>query len=615
MTLTRLCFALWCLGLGCRPALAQNQAKVDSLTALLPTTQDTAKVLVLLELTKQYFDTQPDRAEEYATRALRLAQEHRWPYGTALAREKLGTAYRIMGQYPQAQALLLQAVEHWKKSGNTEHEFVSSYTMANVLTDIGEPRKARKWLEVALRLAQSGLPTKYLTASYNALGNNEYQLGRLPSAIAWYRQSLALAEQTKNARSAAFALNNIAHLHNVQGQPQQALNYLLRALPLMQQAGGKDGQAMLLSTIAQTYQYLHQPAPALRYALQARELAAATKSKLYGQQIDSLLARIYAGRGQYDKAYQYALEGFALERDMLNETKVRALAEQQTRYETQEKERNIQLLTQRNQLQRVATERQTALRNLAAGTSVLLLLLMGVGYRRYHGRQRLLRQLDAQNQEKALLLKEVHHRVKNNLQIILSLLNTQLKTLRDPTAAHVIRESQSRVQAMALLHQSLYQTDSLARVDMQRYLTELVQALRRTFRAEAQGLDLLLDVEPVQLNTHTAVPLGLIVNELLTNALKYAFVGPAHNGPPQVRVSLHTTATGHLELLVSDNGVGLPPDVDPHTVHSLGLNLVDGLVQQLDATFTLERTGGTCFRIVFTELTPPEVLVGFAARP
>ncbi|UYZ64953.1 sensor histidine kinase [Hymenobacter weizhouensis] len=321
------------------------------------------------------------------------------------------------------------------------------------------------------------------------------------------------------------------------------------------------------------------------------------------------MAHIEAARGNYRAAYRYAEQGAAIERALLSEAKAKALAESQTRYETQQKEQNIKVLTQRNQLlaqrsevQRLTAERQRVLRNTGFGASALLLVAMGIGYRRYQSRQRLLRLLDAQNQEKTLLLKEVHHRVKNNLQIVLSLLNTQLRRLREPAASHAIRESQSRVQAMALLHQSLYQADSLARVDMNSYLTELVEALRRTFRAETRGVAIELAVAQVELNTHTAVPLGLIVNELLTNAFKYAF--PPGHPNKQVRVELTEAGSALYELQVTDNGVGLPEGVDPSTVRSLGLNLVGGLAQQLDATLTVERTNGTSFRIVFTEVAP-----------
>ena len=221
---------------------------------------------------------------------------------------------------------------------------------------------------------------------------------------------------------------------------------------------------------------------------------------------------------------------------------------------------------------------------------------MGILLNRYLLRQRTVRQLNEQNREKELLLQEVHHRVKNNLQIVLSLLSNQLDTLSDPVAAAAIRDSQSRVQTMALIHQNLYQSDRLARIDMRRYLAELLDAIGRAFQREEVAV--VLDVAPVHLTTHTAVPLGLIVNELVTNAYKYAFAGRPHN---QLRVELSQPGPATYCLVVADNGIGLPP-LDLDVVQSLGLRLTAGLIRQMHAHVAVSRAPGTRFSITFHEL-------------
>ena len=157
---------------------------------------------------------------------------------------------------------------------------------------------------------------------------------------------------------------------------------------------------------------------------------------------------------------------------------------------------------------------------------------------------------------------------------------------------------------MALIHQNLYQSDSLARIDMRRYLEQLTEAIGHTFRHEATGVLLTVRVpQPVLLNTHTAVPLGLVVNELVTNALKYAFA-EAGAVRPCISVEVHRAPdSSRLELRVADNGIGLP-ELDVAQAHSLGLQLVAGLVQQMEATLHIERQGGTQFRIWFQEQVP-----------
>lgn len=179
---------------------------------------------------------------------------------------------------------------------------------------------------------------------------------------------------------------------------------------------------------------------------------------------------------------------------------------------------------------------------------------------------------------------------------MLSLLNSQLDTLHDPAAAAAIRDSQGRVQTMALIHQSLYQSDNLARIDMRRYLAELLAAIGRAHRREE--VTVTLDVAPAHLSIHSAVPLGLIVNELVTNAYKYAFAGCTNN---ELRVELHQLAPTGYRLVVADNGISLPP-LDLATVQSLGLRLTAGLARQMHAQFSISRAGGTCFSIAFCEL-------------
>ena len=603
-------------------ATAQNQAVVDSLQSLLPTAADTTKVHVLRNLGAQYQYNQSARAEQYFRQSLQLAQQLKWPYGTILAEQSLSWLYKNRGNYPQAQKLLFRALRFWQDRQDHRREWKTTNDIAELLSQTGEHEKSKQWHETALGLARANRDTVAITRTYTALGTTETRLNHWLVAATWFRQALALAERRQDAVGLAYTLNNLGDVYINLGQPQQALPYLFRALPYLEKIGNQQSKGLVLATVAQAYQQLGRLDIALSYAQEAYQLVAKTRSGPVRQAVAKVLSELHASRGEYQQAYRYASQSFALERNMLNQAKSRDLAELQTRYETQEKERNIQLLTQRNQLltqgnqlQRLATQRQLILRNVALGISALLLVVGGVGYNRYQLRQRIMRQLaaqnqaiqvqkqaiEAQNQEKGLLLREIHHRVKNNLQIVLSLLNTQLKTLRDPAAADAIRESQSRVRAMALLHQIIYQSEHSARVEMHRYLTLLTQSIRRTFRQEAQNIELTLNAPGVELNTHTAVPLALIINELLTPAFKYAF-GPDRDPtePPTLLVELLRTNANAYQLVVADNGTGLPP-LDLKTVPSLGLRLVHGFVQQLHGTVEVQRTPGTRFIISFEE--------------
>lgn len=199
-------------------------------------------------------------------------------------------------------------------------------------------------------------------------------------------------------------------------------------------------------------------------------------------------------------------------------------------------------------------------------------------------------------QEKEVLLKEIHHRVKNNLQIISSLLNLQTRGIEDPSTLQAMRDSQMRIRSMALIHEKLYQSPSLASIDFGEYVKSLTIDLFRTYRGQASGIQLEIRVDQVFLSLDHAVSCGLILNELMTNALKYAFP-TGRSGT--IWVELHSTPGSVLHLSVTDDGVGIPSDLDIFKTKSLGLQLVNNLVRQLDATLEVETSGKTSFLISF----------------
>ncbi|HUJ89006.1 MAG TPA: histidine kinase dimerization/phosphoacceptor domain -containing protein, partial [Syntrophorhabdales bacterium] len=197
--------------------------------------------------------------------------------------------------------------------------------------------------------------------------------------------------------------------------------------------------------------------------------------------------------------------------------------------------------------------------------------------------------------EKEVLLKEVHHRVKNNLQIISSLLNLQSKYIKDDQALEMFKESRNRIRSMTLIHEKLYRSKDLANIDVAEYIQNLSSNLFRSYSAGRVSLK--TQVDDNLLGIDTAIPCGLIINELVSNSLKHAF--PEKQG--EIFVDLHRD-DGRFTLIVRDNGVGLPESVDFRNTDSLGLQLVCTLTDQLDGAIELNRAGGTEFKITFGEI-------------
>jgi two-component sensor histidine kinase len=201
--------------------------------------------------------------------------------------------------------------------------------------------------------------------------------------------------------------------------------------------------------------------------------------------------------------------------------------------------------------------------------------------------------------KKEVLLKEIHHRVKNNLQVISSLLYLQSKRVDDQRLVEMFNESSNRIKSMSLIHQKLYQSQNAATVDFAEYIHDLTDALFNSYGVRRDVVRLTQHIDGIILNVDTAIPCGLIVNELVSNSLKYAFPDGKQG---QIHLSMRKNGNDHFTLVVSDTGTGLPKDFDYRESPSLGLKLVHTLVDQLGGTIEVDREGGTQFRITFREM-------------
>ncbi|WPR77319.1 histidine kinase dimerization/phosphoacceptor domain -containing protein [Algoriphagus sp. NG3] len=329
----------------------------------------------------------------------------------------------------------------------------------------------------------------------------------------------------------------------------------------------------------------------------------------------------------------------ALQDSVFNERKSNQIIAYQVQYETEKKEQDLQLkeqsiktLIQEKQLQQEKINKALLLRNGIIGGAILLLLFLAVIYNRYRLKQqsnRLLKdqqnklqeqheelqsqqvslkkqqqQIQEKNQELELhldekdrLLKEIHHRVKNNLQIVMSLLNSQVASLQDKAALTAIQDSLNRVQAMALIHQKLYQADGVARILMKAYVKELVAYLQDSYDLSFKDNFKLL-IGQIELDVNIAIPLGLIINEAITNAFKYAFPG---KNSGTILISLLQKSDKIYELTIEDDGVGYPKSFNPSQSRSLGMTLIHGFSAQLGGELSIQGSDGVKISLVFSD--------------
>jgi two-component system, sensor histidine kinase PdtaS len=287
------------------------------------------------------------------------------------------------------------------------------------------------------------------------------------------------------------------------------------------------------------------------------------------------------------------------------------LEELSVQYETEKKDRNIQFLTQRGKLQQTEIYQAHFIRNLLIAGACLLFVILALLFYQYrikqttnriiteknHSMEQLLGEKEELIADKETLVKEIHHRVKNNLHLISSLLESQSAYLQDE-ALFAIQKSQHRVQAISLIHQKLYLNDQVTDVGMSVYLREIISYLRDSFVTD-ENITFNLDLDPVQLDVSQAVPLGLIVNEAVTNAVKYAF---PQNKTGNIDIALKQGPAGECRLRIADNGVGLPKDHDTGQTKSLGMSLIKGLSRTLQADLHIRSASGTTIELTFIDV-------------
>lgn len=323
-----------------------------------------------------------------------------------------------------------------------------------------------------------------------------------------------------------------------------------------------------------------------------------------------LMFKVDSASGNYLASIKYFQQYKSLTDSIFNEKKTRQIAQLQIEYETEKKDQEIGLLTKKDQLQQANLKQANIIRNWITASAVLLILLLAVGYNRYRFKQKTNKKLEAQQvvinkknisllhlvNEKEWLIKEIHHRVKNNFHIVMGLLGAQSGYLKNDEAIAAIKESQQRIYAMSLIHQKLYQSENLSSIDMPGYINELVDSLKESFDKRA-SLKFHLQVDRINLELTHVIPIGLILNEAITNVFKYAFPDKKQGN---VYILFNYSNDDHrMVLTVRDDGIGLPAAFNSNSQSSMGLNLMKGLSGDIDGNFTMESNNGTIVTVSF----------------
>jgi two-component sensor histidine kinase len=542
----------------------------------------------------------------------------------------LGAIYAAMGTYEQALPYALATLENARTTKDTADIASFFYRVARIKEELGQHQSAIRYYQYASASATYSKNDNYAFAIVGPV-----RIARI-MALTQPQQALAfLQRHLRHHRHQKpylrfLIMSGLGELYLSTHAYALSEQHLLSALQLLKQIrfplenDKQERFARIYTGLSRLYTAKDQYEKAQVYLKLAFYAAAQRPDATQSKNLQLIAFRLDSLQGNLKSAITHYQRYKTLNDSIFNERKSSQLISFQVQYDTQHKEhelklqeKNVALLTQRNHAQQASLGLQRTERNALLMSAIMLLAIIGLGYNRFQLKQRSNLQLLGQQQalqnrqqeidrknaalevlvtEKEWLLKEIHHRVKNNLQIVMSLLNSQATSLTDKTALMAIQESQHRVQAMALIHQKIYQSERVAQVSMPAYLQELVTYLREAY--EVAQVQFELTVEPIELDIALAVPLGLIVNEALTNSLKYAFPsGQAGH----IRLALHRLPDAAYQLEISDDGVGLPPGYVPERSRSLGMKLLYGFGQQLGGELCLSSPPGLTLRLVFQE--------------
>ncbi len=559
----------------------------------------------------------PDTALAYAQTALGMAQRLGDRSGTAQALISECISLNRKGNSADALALGLRALKLFEDIRMDSLIGYSCIHIAQVYKDIGADKMTVEYVNIGLDYCRRACDVYTHLKDTNGLvgalneegviyrdlaitsGNNLYY----DSAFADYVLAIRLSGPSGTSMADLGHLyNNISQIYTEhQKDYPAALHYLQKAIDYNLQHNNIRSLSFNYGYIAHVYDEMGDRQRSLVYALKTLSIAQQLRTperlvNAYGQ-----LSESYRYLGRYDSALYYNTRYNALSDSLANLDKTRQIADMQAKYESVRKESEIKSLNnEKAQFIGIRNAKNKQIFLLAAGlvAAFIIAALLFWLYRWVNAQKKI---ITRQSKQLETMMKELHHRVKNNLQIVTSLLNLQTYRLNDDEAIDAIRQSQQRVHAMSLIHQRLYNTDLSAFVNMKEYLTDLSESLLSSYGYDRDGFDLRISAQNELLDVDKVLLLGLIVNEIVTNAFKHAYTDTANP-------SLHIDYSGREEnivLSITDNGKDWDgvkwrkEDPGFGTEGSFGKQLVSNLCRQLKATQQLTVGNGTRFTFIF----------------
>ena len=344
---------------------------------------------------------------------------------------------------------------------------------------------------------------------------------------------------------------------------------------------------------------------ALRYMNEVLDLSSEIGANRELRDAYNEISIIHTDMGNFEEALKYKARYSEIKDTLFSEQTTEIASNIEAKFENEKKAKEIEILKKENEIQDLELARNRLMIIASIGGLVLAIIFIFIFARINREKRKAMDLLQEQNEnikkqkeEKEVLLKEIHHRVKNNLQVINSLIRLQCAYTEDQEALDLFDECQDRIISMALIHEKMYEAHDLSNINIKEYVTQLSGNLLRSYRLN-QRINLDVEISINQLSLDTLVPLGLLLNEFISNSLKHAFEGREEG---TITTKLSKREDQMFELIVGDNGIGLPRDFSFKSANTLGMELIETLTEQLDGTISRMPEEGSYFKIVFKGL-------------
>ena len=560
----------------------------------------------------------------------------------------IGVIYKHLDNIPKALEYHHKSLLIKRETKNKKGEAYAINNIAIINRNLGDINKALEYYLLSLNILEEIEDKKGTAVVLNNVATIYKKQGNEVKAKEYFEKSLVIHKEVDNKRSMAITLNHLAIIFDKEGNKNKSKTYYNESLRLNKEIGDRSGEASTLKSLG--IYYISNKEVEKGFELLQESLAIFKTIKERSGEISCLnnISKYYLSKNNIPVAKKYVLESLKLAQEIGYPSDIKSAAEiltiiyekehnwsqaykmqklfvkmqdsinsksiqestlkQQVKFDINKKEQEIKVLSVQNESLKKDKEIQELRINKSRLTITLIsiallvtLLFIGFNLKWNKKKKKIYKLLKKQkeeiavkNDEKTAMLKEIHHRVKNNLQIVNSLLKFQSREIEDKNVLQIFEKAQKRVVSMAMLHEKMYNSDDLKHVDVKEYIYLLIEDLIETYSV-GKKIRLNIEVENIHFEMRTLVPLGLIINEIITNSFKHAFIDILEG---EIKIHIKQVKNKTYEMVVGDDGTGYS-----NTEHSgIGNKLIHIFVKQLKGTIEFLKLPGTVYKIVFKEI-------------